>query len=966
MSSSPKLSAAAIAGVKVNSPFNKVKSTEDKKNDFSFGNSVEKKVSTPHHVKIKHRLSSIKKKATYEKKFTLLTSNRNVNVVEDGQVSLREKFLSIILNEKLSDDAKGENVNGVLREELTKRLEWRSKSGIHIHSPRASDTDQNATIAGFKNLKPINISKGVKKARQAIKEKNREEAEAWLVDQLCKKDYITVHNNKARITGSVFHVSVALCNIYLIKKILEPFRYQRRKLCNLKDEKGQSPLFYLWDTTSCSKDLQEYIRTYKKFNKNELLKKRLDITLELVRFGATLADFDFKNLNIFHRLVNQERRHDVEALFQTLTTLFVNGGVDSLRNRAVKVSKLVYSNFQKKLNRKKFIWKEFPYVAIGKVTGESFRNGKAMIHVTYYLPAKRRDNTEAILNRHEQLIPANKMVYLDSSKVPETVKQSLQHEKADGSIAEDIYAKAVVGTCRIYYIDNSNLNYSMSFPMTPIKIEYVQNPKEKSLENQKVVDVYFHAKLNNNDKDEYENQFVNTILKLPDYFDDPADQDLLHKTLNRIEESQKTDETKLSSDALRLWSKIRKRTESNAFSTLVSGRVKIEQTVEACVRNVINMCNLYPCNKMLILKSISSEIDAKECFQAMQKYCLSIKKSEIGTRFSLLPEKESMGKKLNSSDDFKFNTLKGRDKQGRSITKTKEVELKTIDSSLNMVEDKETITYAKYFWYLEDNEIVDIKKFALGNKMPLWRLLDLYGMLKRFHGSAAIGFTEEFLLFQKKCDFELACDCWAKYFEEERSRKSLNMHEEQRYQLILNVLLHDSEWASTIDFMYHKDDGIAMEQSYKYERRSVYENAALLQKAKKKKQVSLKRGAHVFLNRKKQLYQLLEKKLGSSSFSSIKDIVSKEIVKSHLNSTNDGKFARFSQYIVKLFSRGPHRMGNERNVYIALFIPGLSKEDKEKYLYTDFHSCIKTFQEHGSSFVSTISLLSILHLNIIF
>ena len=117
----------------------------------------------------------------------------------------------------------------------------------------------------------------------------------------------------------------------------------------------------------------------------------------------------------------------------------------------------------------------------------------------------------------------------------------------------------------------------MSFPSTPIKIEYVQNPKEKSLENQKVVDVYFHAKLNDNDKDEYENQFVNTILKLPDYFDDPADQDLLHKTLNRIEESQKTDETKLSSDAVRLWSKIRKRTESNVFSTLVSGRVKIEQ-----------------------------------------------------------------------------------------------------------------------------------------------------------------------------------------------------------------------------------------------------------------------------------------------------------------------------------------------------------------------------------------------------
>ena len=53
-----------------------------------------------------------------------------------------------------------------------------------------------------------------------------------------------------------------------------------------------------------------------------------------------------------------------------------------------------------------------------------------------------------------------------------------------------------------------------------------------------------------------------------------------------------------------------------------------------------------------------------------------------------------------------------------------------------------------------------------------------------------------------------------------------------------------------------------------------------------------------------------------------------------------------------LFSRGPHRMGNERDVLIALFVPGLSKYNKEEYLFTDLHSCLEKFQMYDLSFVS--------------
>ena len=55
-----------------------------------------------------------------------------------------------------------------------------------------------------------------------------------------------------------------------------------------------------------------------------------------------------------------------------------------------------------KLNKRKFIWKEFPYVCIGKVIGETFRLGKNTAMVAYYLPAKRKGSEEIVLNRHEK------------------------------------------------------------------------------------------------------------------------------------------------------------------------------------------------------------------------------------------------------------------------------------------------------------------------------------------------------------------------------------------------------------------------------------------------------------------------------------------------------------------------------------------------------------------------------------
>jgi hypothetical protein len=908
------------AGMKSHSPGSKTNSKTNNRN-------TEEKTSTPAHVKIKNRLSSIKTNLSSRKIIVSDKMDKEKEKNEDNTVSLRSRFLSIILNDEISEDTVAKKVKAIIVEELRKRLDWHSKAGIHatgIHakSPRARE----AMLKGNKNLKPITISKSIQKARHAVKEKNREEAESWLVGQLCKRDYTV--GNTTRITGSVLHVSVALCNKNLVQTILEPFRYQRRKLCNLKDEKGQSPLFYLWDTTSCSDELRQYVNTHQRFSKNELLKTRLEITLELVRFGATLADFDFKNSNIFHRLANQQRRNDIEALFQCVSTLFVSGGVDSLRNRSVKVSKLVYSKFQKKLNSKKFIWKEFPYVAIGKVIGESFRNGKPLTIVCYYLPEKQKNNSKVVLNRHEKIISTDDVVYLNSSKVPSIVKDNLKHEKVKSTTrASDNYARVTVGTCRIYYADASVLDYAMSFPMMPIKIEYIQNAKEKTMDSQKVINVYFDS-----EKDENSYSNAGRRLNLPDCLNNSMDQELFQLAVNRVAAAKKNEESKFSTHALKFWGRVRKKTKSVGMS---SSELKPDtggRKLEDCIRDIINMCSLYPCNKAMILDCIKTEDDAIKCFEAMRNYYLTMKSIEI----------QPISSTIDYSDDFKLETLKG--KNNKSVIKQKEIELQTVNSR-----EEEIIKYAQNFWCFEKEEICGIKSFASLNKMPLWRLLDLYGLLKRFHGTATLGFSEEFSLFQKKCDFELACVCWTKYFEANSQNNASNQYDEAQTQILLSILQNDLVWSSGIDFLYHKDDGVAVEETYKYQRRSVYEQEANQNTQKMK---TLKRGPHVFSNRKKQLYKVLEEKLGLASFKIIKKKINSAIVNTHLLSSKETKFECFSRYIMKLFSHGPHRFGNEREVYIALFVPGISKSNKEKFLFTDFHLCIKEFQNYDMSFVS--------------
>ncbi len=917
--------------MKSHSPGSKTNSKMNNRNTDQFPTfTLEQKTSTPAHVKIKNRLPSIKNKLSSRK---IIVSDevdnekqKNNEKNEDNTISLRSRFLSIILNDKMSEDTVAKKVKAIIVEELRKRLDWHSKAGIHAvgthaYSPRTRD----ALLKGSKSLKPITISKSIQKARQAVKEKNREEAESWLVDQLCKRDYTV--GNTTRITGSVLHVSAALCNKNLVETILEPFRYQRRKLCTLKDEKGQSPLFYLWDTTSCSDELQQYVNMHQRFSKNELLKNRLEITLELVRFGATLSDFDFKNLNIFHRLANQNRRNDIEALFQCLSTLFVSGGVDSLRNRSVKVSKLVYSNFQKKLNSRKFIWKEFPYVAIGKVIGESFRNGKSMMIICYYLPKKLKDNGKVVLSRHEKVIFTDDVVYLNDSKVPSIVKDNLKHEKINSTrIESENYARVIVGTCRIYYVDASALDYAMSFPMIPIKIEYTHNAKEKKMDNQRVINVYFDSET---DENNYDNAV--RILNLPDCFDNSMDEELFQLAVDRVVKAKKNDDAEFSTHALKFWGRVRKKTKSVGMSSSELKHDTGGRNLEDYIRDIINMCNLYPCNKAMILDCIKTEDDAIKCFEAMRNYCLSMKSIEI----------QPIPPTIDYSNDFKFGSLKGNNK---SAIKQKEIELQAVNS-----QEEKIIKYAQNFWYFEEEEIRDIKSFASVNKMPLWRLLDLYGLLKRFHGTATLGFSEEFSLFKKKCDFELACVCWKNYFEANRQNNASNTYDEDQTQILLSILQNDLIWSSGIDFLYHKDDGVAVEETYKYRRRSVYEQEANQNTQKLK---TLKRGPHVFSNRKKQLYKVLKEKLGLASFTIIKEKINSAMVNVHLLSSKETTFGCFSRYIMKLFSHGPHRFGNERQVYIALFVPGISKTNKENFLFTDFHLCIKAFQDYDMSFVS--------------
>ena len=74
------------------------------------------------------------------------------------------------------------------------------------------------------------------------------------------------------------------------------------------------PHFLPCNRGSCSEQLQNYLRKEQtKISKSQLLLDRLSVTIELTRFGATFAAFDNKNKNIFHRLVDQQRRHEIEA-----------------------------------------------------------------------------------------------------------------------------------------------------------------------------------------------------------------------------------------------------------------------------------------------------------------------------------------------------------------------------------------------------------------------------------------------------------------------------------------------------------------------------------------------------------------------------------------------------------------------------------------------------------------------------
>ena len=60
---------------------------------------------------------------------------------------------------------------------------------------------------------------------------------------------------------------------------------------------------------------------------------------------------------------------------------------------------------------------------------------------------------------------------------------------------------------------------------------------------------------------------------------------------------------------------------------------------------------------------------------------------------------------------------------------------------------------------------------------------------------------------------------------------------------------------------------------------------------------------------------------------------------------------RFSHHVVNLYARGPHLLGNERDLFIALFVPGSSDERKSKCLYkNDLKSCIDDFQKYDMSF----------------
>ena len=89
-------------------------------------------------------------------------------------------------------------------------------------------------------------------------------------------------------------------------------------------------------------------------------------------------------------------------------------------------------------------------------------------------------------------------------------------------------------------------------------------------------------------------------------------------------------------------------------------------------------------------------------------------------------------------------------------------------------------------------------------------------------------------------------------------------------------------------------------------------------------------------------------------FEKRKKEIDEQIVETKVRISAVEALNRFSHHVVNLYARGPHLLGNERDLFIALFVPGSSDESKSKCIYkNDFKSCIDDFQKYDMSFYKT-------------
>lgn len=133
--------------------------------------SAMKKFSTP---PLKESLSMIKKKISYRKKLVrdyakkkVITEKMKKNT--DATLSLRDRLLSIILNEELEDQMIASSVNQILRQELRKRLQWY----ISTNRQYSNEIETSFDTTEMKNdsFGSVQVSSVLKKARQRLKEK---------------------------------------------------------------------------------------------------------------------------------------------------------------------------------------------------------------------------------------------------------------------------------------------------------------------------------------------------------------------------------------------------------------------------------------------------------------------------------------------------------------------------------------------------------------------------------------------------------------------------------------------------------------------------------------------------------------------------------------------------------------------------------------------------------------------------